>query len=295
MTDRIIEIAEQAAALSVRHRQLVIRLGEGETTAPLEEIAVLMVAHPRVSYTHSVFTGLTEAGGVCVLCGGDYLPLAMTMPVRANCEQAERFRLQAAASLPLRKRTWRQIVRAKIRAQARVLEALGREEAVMVRALEKEVASGDPANVEAQASRRYWRILFGERFRRDVQVPDQNRHLNYGYAVLRAVTARAVCGAGLHPSFGLHHHNRYNAFALADDLMEPYRTLVDRAVASWVKENDPEGPLDQRTRRYLLGALLRGREWKGEERSLFDWMGQVAGSAVEVLKRQRRELFLPEL
>ncbi|HYM11380.1 MAG TPA: type II CRISPR-associated endonuclease Cas1 [Bryobacterales bacterium] len=295
MTDRIIEIAEQAAGLSVRHRQLVIRLEEGETTAPLEDIAVLVVAHARVSYTHSVLTGLVEAGGVCVLCGGDYLPLAMTMPVRANCEQAERFRLQAAASQPLRKRTWQQIVRAKIRAQARTLEQLARDGAITVRALEKGVASGDPANVEAQAARRYWRILFGEKFRRDVQAPDQNRHLNYGYAVLRAVTARALCAAGLHPSFGLHHHNRYNAFALADDLMEPYRVLVDEAVAKWVEESDPQGPLDQAARKYLLGSLLGAMEWEGEQRSLFDWMARAASSLVDVLKGQRRELFLPEL
>jgi CRISPR-associated protein Cas1 len=299
MTDRIIEIAENAAVLSVRHQQLVIRMGDEEATAPLADIAVLVVAHPRVSYTHTVITGLVEAGGVCVLCGSDYLPVTMTLPVRANCEQAERFQLQAAAGAPLKKRAWQQIVRAKIGAQARLLEELGKN-AMPVKALERRVGSGDPANVEAQAARRYWRLLFGDEFRRDAEAEDHNRHLNYGYAILRAVTARAICAAGLHPSFGLHHHSRYNAFALADDFMEPYRPLVDRAVARWIGDEDARAPLDQTTRRYLLGAITGGAEHpslidSGESRTVFDWMARVAGSLVGVLKGERKELLLPEL
>lgn len=294
MTDRIIEIAETPAALSVRHQQLIIRTDEAETSAPLADIAVLVIAHPRVTYSHSVLTGLVENGGVSVLCGPDYLPTAMTLPLRANSEQAERFRLQAAASLPLRKRAWQQIVRAKIRAQGRVLAEFEKN-SVLVTALERTVGSGDPSNVEAHAARRYWRALFGDSFRRDPDAADQNRHLNYGYAILRAVTARALCAAGLHPSFGLHHTNRYNAFALADDLMEPFRPLVDRAVVLWLADEEPAGPFTQVTRRYLLTTITGESEWQGETRTLFDWMGRVAASLVRVLKGEAESLVLPEM
>ena len=147
----------------------------------------------------------------------------MLLPLVGHHLQARRFVAQAAASVPTKKRLWRQIVRAKIELQAHTLETLHGDSAG-VRPLMRLVRSGDPENVEARAARAYWPLLFADDdFRRDHERGDQNRLLNYGYTVLRAIVARAICAAGLHPALGLHHHNQYSAFCLADDLMEPFR------------------------------------------------------------------------
>jgi hypothetical protein len=181
-----------------------------------------------------------------------HLPAAMLLPLSTHSTQTERFARQAAVSLPTRKRAWQQIVQAKLRAQARLLEeTTGADQGLHVMA--GRVRSGDPDNLEAQAARVYWPALFGkeasgEAFRRDPEGEGINVHLNYGYAVLRAIVARALCASGLHPSLGVHHHNRYDTFCLADDLMEPFRPLVDRVVAglrhSRLPSSDEEGAGD---------------------------------------------------
>ena len=231
MTDYIIDLTEEPARLSARLGQLVIqRREQKDVTLPLEDIAALLVGHKAVVYTHAALAGLAERGGVFVPCDDAHLPVGMMAPLRGHHLQSERMARQAAAPLPTRKRVWQQIVRAKIRAQGRLLLALRGDDRGLP-GLAETVKSGDPSNVEAQAARRYWPILFDDKtFRRDRDETDQNRYLNYGYAVLRALVCRAVCGAGLHPALGLHHHNRYNAFPLADDLMEPFRPVVDGAV-----------------------------------------------------------------
>ncbi len=155
----------------------------------------------------------------------------MLLPLVTHSLQAERFAAQARLAAPVRKRAWQQIVQAKITAQGRLLKERTHNDHGLD-AIAKSVKSGDTANVEARAARIYWGKLFGETvFRRDADGDGLNACLNYGYAILRAVVARSLCGAGLHPSLGIHHHNRYDAFCLADDLMEPFRPLVDREVA----------------------------------------------------------------
>jgi len=164
-----------------------------------------------------------------------------------------------------------------------------------LRALAAEVRSGDPENVEARGARLYWPALFGEAFRRDRDAADLNRHLNYGYAVLRAITARAVCAAGLHPSLGIHHHNRYDAFCLADDVMEPFRPLVDRLVVNLHDRNGPDLPLDRDTKRALLASLLERYEFEDETRSLFDWVNRTASSLAAVICEEAEKVYLPRL
>jgi CRISPR-associated protein Cas1 len=164
-----------------------------------------------------------------VLCGANHRPAALVWPVEGHHEQAGRMSDQARASLPLKKRLWQQIVQAKILAQGATLASVGAE-AGGFRLLSRKVRPGDPDNVEADAARRYWPLLFGAQFRRDHDGDGLNGLLNYGYAILRAATARAVMAAGLHPSLGLMHSNRGNALVLVDDLMEPFRPIVDREV-----------------------------------------------------------------
>jgi len=296
MSDRLMDLSEEPARLSVRLEQLVIeRNDKPEATVPLAELAVLVVSHPCVTYTHAVLAGIIAAGGAFVVCDGRHMPVAMLLPIESHSTQAERFARQTEASEPTRKRLWQQIVMAKVRAQGRLLKELHGDDRGLM-ALAGRVASGDTTNVEAQASQRYWRALFGdEKFRRDREADDQNRFLNYGYAVLRAIVARAVCAAGLHPSFGVHHHNRYDAFCLADDLMEPFRPIVDRAVARWVAEHGPAGVLDRETKAAFLSALTGRFERDGESRTLFDIVARTASSLAAVFEAKGKEFVLAEV
>ncbi len=296
MSHRILDISESAANLHVRHSQLVIELeGAAEVTTPLSELALLVISHPRVLMSQAVISGMAENGGSVVICDQKHLPIAMMLPLQVHTTQTERFARQAQASLPLRKRLWQQIVRAKIRAQGRLLRHLHGNDAGLL-AMAERVRSGDASHLESQAARRYWPLLFADpRFRRGSQGPDQNSHLNYGYAVLRAVTARALCSAGLHPSLGLQHHNRYDAFRLAGDLMEPFRPVVDRAVYAWVQEHDPTLPLDKQAKAWLLLPFSERYEFEGESRTLFDLAARAASSLAHAFMGESKVLSIPEI
>lgn len=294
MIEHIIDLSEEAAELSIQHGQLVIARGAGDARVPVEEVAVLAVSHRRVRYTHAVLAQIAAHGGVLLACDERHLPVGLMLPLERNHIQAERFARQAQAAEPVKKRAWQQVVVAKVNAQAALLEELhGTDKGL--RALAQKVKSGDTDNIEGQAARRYWPVLFGDRaFRRDREGADQNRLLNYGYAVLRAVTARAVCAAGLHPSLGIHHHNRYDAFCLADDLMEPFRPVVDRVVAGIVAEHGPEAPLDRAGKAALLGPLIHGRcTVENQQRTLFDANARLAASLAKVFSGERKKLVLP--
>jgi CRISPR-associated protein Cas1 len=296
MTDRIVDIAEGVARLHVRYSQLVIEREEGEeVTTPLSELGVLVISSPRVYMSQAVISGMAEHGGAVVICDGNHSPAAMMLPLWVHNTQTERFARQAQAALPLRKRLWQQIVKAKIRGQGRLLRELHGSDGGLL-AMAERVRSGDTANLEAQASRRYWPLLFqNPKFRRGSEGPDQNNHLNYGYAVLRATTARALCAAGLHPSLGLQHHNRYDAFCLASDLMEPFRPIVDRAVYQWVQEHDATESLGKEAKAWLLRPFLERYEFEGEARTLFDLIARSASSLARAFQGETKELYLPEV
>ena len=158
------------------------------------------------------------------------------------------------------------------------------------------VRSGDSGHLEAQASQRYWPLLFADpEFRRGREGPDQNSHLNYGYAILRATVARGLCAAGLHPSLGLQHHNRYDAFCLASDLMEPFRPVVDRAVYGWVQDHDATLPLDKEAKAWLLQPFLRRYPVEQEDRTIFDLVARAASSMARVFMGESKELYIPEM
>lgn len=295
MVDRAIEIANPAR-LSVRNSQLVIAVSEGdEVTTPVAEIAVLVIAHPQVVLSQAVLSRIGMQGGIVVTCEERFLPASMMMPLQMHSIQAERLRYQAEMKLSLRKRLWQKIIRAKIRSQGKLLRELHGTDGGLL-AMSERVRSGDAENLEAQAARRYWPLIFGNSgFRRGGEGPDQNRHLDYGYTLLRAATARALCGSGLHPSMGLRHHNRYDAFSLASDLMEPFRPVIDRRVFHWVQEHDPAGSFEQDDRRWLLGCLAERYEHQGEQRTLGDVLSRTArGLARAICERNETELSLPD-
>jgi CRISPR-associated protein Cas1 len=290
--NRILEIAEQPAKLRIERRQLVIQLDDRSRRIPLEDIAVLIVAHPQVTYTQAVLSELTAVGGIFITCNSSRMPVGLLLPLEGHSTQTERFRLQLQLTKPQCKQLWQRIVRAKITMQAALLEILFGSDSGL-RQLLSRVRSGDPANVEAQAARRYWIRLFGSDFRRDRDAADHNRLLNYGYAVLRAATARAIVAAGLHPSLGLHHHNRYNAWCLVDDLMEPYRPLVDLTVARLTDQTETVCELDSSTRRELLTVLTGAVRFGGERRTLFDALAKTASSLAGVVTNENVQLQLP--
>lgn len=294
--DRILDISESAVTLRVHLQQLVIQTPGGPSiTTPLAEIAALVISNPRVLITQAVIEGLAQNGASLVACGGNRLPVAMMLPLQAHVTQTERFAAQVALRLPVRKRLWAQLVRAKIRAQARLLYELHADDGGLA-TLAAKVRSGDSTYMESRAAQIYWPRLFADpSFRRAREGPGQNAHLNYGYAVLRALTARALCGTGLHPSLGLQHHNRYNPFCLADDLMEPFRPLVDRAVYNWVQCHDPGDELDKLAKVNLIAPTLEPWDWQGQTRSLFDWLARAASSLAATLNDPWGKLELLEV
>jgi len=296
VTNRMIELSDGPASLSVRLDQLVIaREEQPEVTVPLADIACLVVAHPRVLFTHAVLSGLAARGAAFVVCNERFLPIGMLLPLDAHTTQAEQFAMQAAAPLPVRNRLWRQIVQAKVRAQGRLLARLRGDDQGLF-SLADEVTLGDRTNIEAQASRRYWAALFPDTgFRRLVEADDENRFLNYGYAILRAIVARALCAAGLHPSFGLHHHHRNDAYCLADDVMEPFRPIVDAAVVRICDEHGADAPMDKATKAVLFEALLGRFIIEEDSRTLFDLLSHTAATLAQALAGQRKDLVLPEL
>lgn len=227
---RIVEITEDGRHLSAERGFLLVR-EKGETLGrvPLDDIATLLVNAHGASFSNNLFRALSERGAIAVLCGANHMPYAWMWPISGHHRQGGRVDAQLRATKPMGKRLWQTIVRAKIRQHGAVLTAAGKD-GTGFDLMARKVASGDPQNMEAQAARRYWPRLFGEEFRRDRDQDGINALLNYGYTILRSAVARAICAAGLHPSLGLHHRNRGNDMALADDLMEPFRPIVDLIV-----------------------------------------------------------------
>jgi CRISPR-associated protein Cas1 len=293
--DRIIEIAERPARVKTRLSQLVLHFHEPnqEITAPIEELGALVVANPQVTYTHAALAALASAGVALIVCDDRHMPSGVLLPFQGHFVQQERLRAQIEAGEPRKKRLWQQIVRAKIANQAAVLRELRGAHLGLAR-LVRQVQSGDPRNVEAQAARMYWPILFDDpEFRRRPEACGVNGVLNYGYAALRAMTARALCASGLHPSLGLHHRNRYDAFALADDLMEPLRPAVDRAVAVIAGHWGLDAEITKETKREVLGALTSQVEIDGERRSVVDALGRMSASLARALAGDSLKLALP--
>lgn len=230
MVGRVVEISTDNRHVSVVRGFLkVTHEGQEIGRVPFDEISAVIANAHGLTFSNNLLTRLSEKGIPAVLCGHNHLPVCILWPVSGHHLQTGRMADQVAASQPLKKNLWAQIIRAKILAQRGTLKASGCPNAGF-QLLARKVRSGDPENVEAEAARRYWRLLFGDDFRRDKKAYGINAMLNYGYAILRATTARAVMGAGLHAGFGIHHSNKTNPMVLVDDLMEPFRPIIDLEV-----------------------------------------------------------------
>lgn len=233
------------AYLSFKDEQLIVKQGSGEDeqtkSVPLEDVGVIVLDHYQITLTHFLLNKLLENNVALISTNQSHMPFGLFMPLEVNTVQHERFMCQLESSLPLRKQLWAQTVQQKIRNQAAALsKATGRVYKNLM-TMADEVKSGDVDNKEGQAAAFYWKNFFGEEilgFKRDREGDQPNALLNFGYAILRAIIARALVASGLLPTLGLHHHNRYNAYCLADDIMEPYRPYVDQVVLDCVLNTD---------------------------------------------------------
>lgn len=219
------------ASLSMKNNQLVIARKDIEevVTRPIEDIGFIVVANQMVKMTVPLLNALADNNVSVIFCDGKQMPKSMLMALEGNTTQQETCRYQMEATEPTKKRVWKQVVESKVRNQAALLNSIGQDGDVL-KPYYMNVKSGDSDNREGAAARIYWSMLFGKAFTRDREGKQPNKMLNYGYAILRAAMARALVGSGLYPAFGIFHRNRYNAFPLADDMMEPYRPFVDEIV-----------------------------------------------------------------
>lgn len=234
------------ARLSLRDAQLQVELKTDPPevkTVPIEDIGMAVIDHAQISITHGLMEALTENNAAVLFCDSRHIPHGLVLPMTANNTYTEKVRTQLEASEPLKKQLWKQTIQAKIRNQAALLKILEKPWEQVFALIDK-VGSGDPSNIEGRAAAAYWKYLFDDidGFTRGREGDAPNHLLNYGYAILRATVARSLIGSGLLPLSGIHHRNKYNAFCLADDIMEPYRPYVDRLVCTIVKELRDELP-----------------------------------------------------
>lgn len=294
MLGRIVEVADDRRHLSVyRGFMLVHSTGDERQElgrVALDDMAALIANAHGISYTNNLLVALAERGVPFVLCAANHKPVGMLWPLDGHHLQAHRFDAQIACSLPTKKRLWASLVKAKLLQQAAVLQAVGAT-ATSLQTLAKNVRSGDPDNLEAQGARKYWGLLFGTLFRRDQEADGLNALLNYGYTVLRAATARAVVAAGLHPSIGLHHSHDNNAMRLVDDLMEPFRPMVDWTV--WQLQHSQPCHVSADTKRALVKSLYLDLATPAGNTPVFVAVQKLATSLAQVLTNERTALDLP--
>jgi len=228
------------AYLSHSNSQLVISFPDKEKddrTVPIEDIGVVVLENQQITISHGCIAALVQNNVALVSCDSSHMPTGLILPLDGGNTQAERFRYQIEASVPLKKQLWQQTIQQKIYNQAQVLEMIGIDSVNMFR-WSRSVKSGDPDNYEGRAAAYYWQNIFSHyfNFNRNRAGEPPNNLLNYGYAILRAITARSLVSSGLLPTLGIFHRNKYNAYCLADDIMEPYRPFVDRIVYEMVIE-----------------------------------------------------------
>jgi CRISPR-associated protein Cas1 len=294
MIGRIVEVADDRRHLFLSRGFLVVQDTEGERKelgqVPLDDVAAVIANAHGLSYTNNLLVALAERCAPFVLCAANHNAVGMVLPIDGNYQQAKRFDAQLAASQPLKKRLWAEIVKSKLQQQAAALEATGAP-FVPLSTLVRKVRAGDPDNFEAQGARRYWGLLFGDDFRRDQQGAGLNSMLNYGYTVLRAATARAVVAAGLHPTMGLHHSNEGNAMRLVDDLMEPFRPMIDLKI--WQLHKQGEGQVTPESKRALVRTLYDDMQTSAGATPVIVCAQKLATSLAQVFMGEKDKLDLP--
>lgn len=299
------------AYLSVKLAQLEIRLPEVEnndtlpeglkTSAvkkiPIEDIGVIVLDNKQITITQGALGALLDNNVAVITCDEHRMPSGLMLPLDGNTTQSERFRDQIEASLPLKKQLWQQTIQAKILNQSTVLYRQRGMECGNMEAWVKQVKSGDSDNLEGRAAAFYWQNLFGhiKGFRRDREGGPPNNLLNYGYAILRAVVARSLAGSGLLPTLGIHHHNRYNAYCLADDIMEPYRPYVDKLVAEIVDSGADITNLTKEIKGQLLSIPVLDVVINGRRSPLMIGVGMTTASLYKCYSGEIRKIAYPSM
>ena len=280
-------------SLSLKYNQIEIRYKDVEEviTRPIEDVGVIIVENQMVHFTIPLLNALADNNVAVIFCNAQCMPNTMLMPLESNAIQQEVYRFQVEASLPTKKRIWKDIIEYKIRNQAALLDMLGRDGKVL-KPYYMNVLSGDSDNREGLAAKIYWQQMYGRRFNRNRNGEDPNSLLNYGYAILRAAVARALLGSGLFPAFGLFHCNRYNAFPLADDVMEPYRPFVDYAVYQ-IFGYSSEACLDKEAKQSLVRVLFTDVKMKDQIRPLQVALSMTTASLVRALKDKKESIIYP--
>lgn len=297
------------AYLSLRNKQLVIQLPEvvkndtlPETfkadavkTIPIEDVGVVVLDNKQITITQGLMEAFLENNCALITCNSSRMPVGLMLPLDGNTTQTERFREHIDASVPLKKQLWQQTVQAKIENQAYVLANKSNTVIKNMRAWANDVKSGDPDNYEARAAVYYWANLFPkiEEFSRNREGIPPNNLLNYGYAILRAVVARALVGSGLLPTLGIHHRSKYNAYCLADDIMEPYRPFVDKLVVNIVSSGADFSELSQDIKAQLLNIPVLDVIIGGQRSPLMIAVGQTTASLYKCFSGESRKIKYP--
>ena len=296
--------------LSLRNAQLVLRMPdvekndtlpetfkrEAERTIPIEDIGVVVLDNKRITVTTGVMEALLENNCAVITCDNRSMPVGLMLPLYGNTTQSERFRQQIDASLPLKKQLWQQTVRQKILNQAKVLNKNTGCEVRNMLIWANDVKSGDSDNLEARAATYYWKNLFPSHpdFIRGREEEAPNNLLNYGYAILRACVARGLVGSGLLPTLGIHHHNRYNAYCLANDIMEPYRPFVDDWVIHVMQQFEDYTELTRDIKAELLQVPALDVTIEGRRSPLMVAVGQTTASLARCFNGEARKIAYPE-
>lgn len=298
------------AYLSLQNSQLVIKLPEVEKsnlpdfvkqdsirTIPIEDIGVIVFDNKQITITQGVIEELLGNNCAVISCDSNHLPIGLMLPLSGNTTQSERFRAQIDSSLPLKKQLWQQTIQYKIRNQAAVLKSCRGTEIRNMMVWASDVKSGDSDNFEARAAAYYWKNMFPSipDFTRDRDGCPPNNLLNYGYAILRAVVARSLVSSGLLPTLGIHHHNRYNAYCLADDIMEPYRPYVDKLVIDLVDNGINITSITKEIKQSLLTIPVLDVFISGQRSPLMIAVGQTTASVYRCFSGESRKIVYPEM
>jgi CRISPR-associated protein Cas1 len=274
----------------------MLPLKDRTTTIPVEDIGVVILDHSQVTITHHLIHKLLENNVALITCDDHHLPTGLMLNLNGNTIQQERFEAQIEASIPLKKQLWAQTIEVKITNQASVLKKTGISHDNMLH-WASSVKSGDSENHEARAAAYYWQNIFPDEFHftREREGKYPNNLLNYGYAILRAITARSLVASGLLPTLGIHHHNKYNAYCLADDVMEPYRPFVDVIVLEIMDKYKTIFELSKEIKAELLSIPAMDITINGQNSPLMIGMQQTTASLAKCFLGEVRKIIYPEL
>lgn len=279
--------------LSLKNNQMIIVSKDDVKTTksvPIEDVGTVVLENPQSTITLPLLNALSDNNVAVIFCGANRMPNAMLMNLDANTTQGENYRAQIEASEPLKKNLWKQVVECKIRNQARLLTKIGKN-GDKLKPYWMNVKSGDIENREGVAAKIYWTEFFGKQFVRQRTGADPNALLNYGYTILRAAVARSLMGSGLFPAFGIFHRNRYNAFPLADDIMEPYRPYVDEIVWNLLLQGETE--LTQEVKSALIKVLHTDTKFDKVTRPLEIGLSITSASLVKCFNSEQKKVIYP--